>query len=416
MGSIADIAYQRGTTTRRCGSAARSSCRSTSGSVTPARPPSPGARSPTSPTIAGRLRRGAADPPRGRAAGLRAARRHPRPPRSPGARSPTSPTSAATTTRRCGSAARSSCRSMSGSVTPAQPPSPGAGSPTSPTSAATTMRRCGSAARSSCRSTSGSATPARPPSPGADRRHRLPARRLRRGAADPPRGRAAGLRAARRHPLGRRHLGQDRRHRLPAGRLRRGAADPPRGRAAGLRAARRHPVGRGRLGQHRRHRLPARGITTRRCGSAARCSCRSTSGSVTPGRSPSPGAGSPTSPTSGAITTRRLNCSVERLEANQQLGDLDGIAAASWDLARIDLAREDYESAFPRLAESFRIFGDLQRPDGLAAVGLSLGQLLMAAGQRRRGPPGARRKPGSRGQDRLDRRDPADHRAAEPLT
>ena len=69
-----------------------------------------------------------------------------------------------------------------------------------------------------------------------------------------------------------------------------------------------------------------------------------------------------------------------RLEANKQLGDLDGIAGASWDLARIDLAREDYQSALPRLIESFQINGRLQRPDGIATVGMALGQLLMAAG------------------------------------
>ena len=71
----------------------------------------------------------------------------------------------------------------------------------------------------------------------------------------------------------------------------------------------------------------------------------------------------------------------KRLEANKQLGDLDGIAAASWDLARIDLARKDYQAALPRLIESFQIFGRLQRPDGIAAVGWTLGQLLLAAGQ-----------------------------------
>lgn len=31
--------------------------------------------------------------------------------------------------------------------------------------------------------------------------------------------------------------------------------------------------------------------------------------------------------------------------------------------------------------ESFQILGRLQRPDGIAAVGITLGQLLMAAGQ-----------------------------------
>jgi hypothetical protein len=39
------------------------------------------------------------------------------------------------------------------------------------------------------------------------------------------------------------------------------------------------------------------------------------------------------------------------------------------------------EAALPQLMESFQIFGRLQRPDGIAAVGWSLGQLLMAAGQ-----------------------------------
>ena len=71
----------------------------------------------------------------------------------------------------------------------------------------------------------------------------------------------------------------------------------------------------------------------------------------------------------------------KRLQVNKQLGDLDGIAAATWDLAQIDLKREDYESAFPRLIESFQIFSHLQRPDGIAAVGLTLGRLLIAAGQ-----------------------------------
>jgi tetratricopeptide (TPR) repeat protein len=70
----------------------------------------------------------------------------------------------------------------------------------------------------------------------------------------------------------------------------------------------------------------------------------------------------------------------KRLEVNTQLGDLDGIAAASWDLARIDLTREDHESALPRLAESFQILTRLERPDGIALVGTALGRLLAAAG------------------------------------
>ena len=93
---------------------------------------------------------------------------------------------------------------------------------------------------------------------GSDRRHHLRSRRLRRGPADPPRNPAARLRAPRRHPLRRRHLGPDRRRRLLARRLRRGPADPPRNRAARLRAPRRHPLRRRHLGQHRRRRLLAR--------------------------------------------------------------------------------------------------------------------------------------------------------------
>ena len=71
----------------------------------------------------------------------------------------------------------------------------------------------------------------------------------------------------------------------------------------------------------------------------------------------------------------------KRLEVNQQLGDLGGIAAASWGLARIDLARKDQQAAIPRLIESFKINSQLQRPEGIAGTGTLLGQLLLTAGQ-----------------------------------
>ena len=70
----------------------------------------------------------------------------------------------------------------------------------------------------------------------------------------------------------------------------------------------------------------------------------------------------------------------KRLDVHTHLGDLEGIAAATWDLARIDLARQDYQSAFPRLIESFRIMHQLQRPDGIAIVGMTLGELMQAVG------------------------------------
>ncbi|MCX3286230.1 CHAT domain-containing protein [Streptomyces sp. NEAU-H22] len=77
-----------------------------------------------------------------------------------------------------------------------------------------------------------------------------------------------------------------------------------------------------------------------------------------------------------------LELQLKRLEVNKQLGDMDGIAAANWDLARIDLSRQDFDAAMPRLVTSFQLFLKLQRPDGIGVVGATLGQILMAAGER----------------------------------
>ncbi|MFI6009534.1 CHAT domain-containing protein [Streptomyces sp. NPDC051243] len=77
-----------------------------------------------------------------------------------------------------------------------------------------------------------------------------------------------------------------------------------------------------------------------------------------------------------------LELQLKRLEVNEQLGDMDGIAAANWDLAQIDLHRRDLDAAVPRLVTSFQLFLRLQRPDGIAVVGTTLGQLLLAAGER----------------------------------
>ena len=70
----------------------------------------------------------------------------------------------------------------------------------------------------------------------------------------------------------------------------------------------------------------------------------------------------------------------KRLEVHKQLGDLAEIAAADWELAQIDLAQQDYESAASRMAESFQIFVRLRRPDGIATVGKTVGELMLAAG------------------------------------
>ncbi|WP_432033190.1 tetratricopeptide repeat protein [Streptomyces antibioticus] len=80
-------------------------------------------------------------------------------------------------------------------------------------------------------------------------------------------------------------------------------------------------------------------------------------------------------------TDEALELQLKRLEVNEQLGDMDGIAAANWDLARIDLSRQDLNAAVPRLVTSFQLLLKLQRPDGIAVVGATLGQLLLAAGE-----------------------------------
>ena len=70
-----------------------------------------------------------------------------------------------------------------------------------------------------------------------------------------------------------------------------------------------------------------------------------------------------------------------RLEANRGLGNLDGIAAALWDLASIDLQRENFEAALPRVAEAYGLLARLGRAEGLAVVGSVHGQFLVAGGQ-----------------------------------
>ncbi|MFC8720630.1 tetratricopeptide repeat protein, partial [Kitasatospora sp. NPDC057198] len=73
---------------------------------------------------------------------------------------------------------------------------------------------------------------------------------------------------------------------------------------------------------------------------------------------------------------------LKRLQVNEQLGDINEIAAANWDLARIDLNRRDLQAAIPRLVTSFQLLVKLRRPDGIAVVGINLGQVMLAAGAR----------------------------------
>ncbi|WP_307798210.1 tetratricopeptide repeat protein [Actinoplanes flavus] len=71
----------------------------------------------------------------------------------------------------------------------------------------------------------------------------------------------------------------------------------------------------------------------------------------------------------------------EVLPALERLNDLDGIANATWGIAEIQLGRQEFEAAVPNLVKAFQILEHLQRPDGLAVVGNTLGQILMAYGE-----------------------------------
>ena len=70
---------------------------------------------------------------------------------------------------------------------------------------------------------------------------------------------------------------------------------------------------------------------------------------------------------------------------SEELGDVDGIANALWSIARIELHRKEYQQAFHHLMRSYAMNFQLERLDGDCWVGLDLGQLLYAAGEKDRG-------------------------------
>ncbi len=75
----------------------------------------------------------------------------------------------------------------------------------------------------------------------------------------------------------------------------------------------------------------------------------------------------------------------ERLEANRGLGDQDGIAAALWDIAQIELQQGRIPAAAPRIAEAYEIFTRIGRLEGIAVIGAAHGQNLAVSGQKEQG-------------------------------
>ncbi|GIE40872.1 SAV_2336 N-terminal domain-related protein [Actinoplanes lobatus] len=69
------------------------------------------------------------------------------------------------------------------------------------------------------------------------------------------------------------------------------------------------------------------------------------------------------------------------LPVNERHNDLDGIANTTLGIAQIQLQQQDFSSALPNLLKAFEILERLQRPDGIAVVGVTLGELLAAIGE-----------------------------------
>ncbi len=74
---------------------------------------------------------------------------------------------------------------------------------------------------------------------------------------------------------------------------------------------------------------------------------------------------------------RRLQ--TERLETNRQLGNVDGIASAQWDLAQLDLAEQKLDDAIPRVLEAYQIVASMGRAEGVMVIGPVCAQFLAGA-------------------------------------
>ena len=75
----------------------------------------------------------------------------------------------------------------------------------------------------------------------------------------------------------------------------------------------------------------------------------------------------------------------QRLETHKQLQDPKGIAATLWAMAQIELQQGKIQDAADKIPEAYAIFDKLGRLDGIAAIGVTYGQLLIGAGLRDEG-------------------------------
>jgi tetratricopeptide (TPR) repeat protein len=80
-----------------------------------------------------------------------------------------------------------------------------------------------------------------------------------------------------------------------------------------------------------------------------------------------------------------LQLHLDELRITRELGDVDGTANTLWSIAQTEIYHQKWQEAYDHLAESYAINLKLGHLDGICFVGLDLGQLLCAAGQRQEG-------------------------------
>ncbi len=66
---------------------------------------------------------------------------------------------------------------------------------------------------------------------------------------------------------------------------------------------------------------------------------------------------------------------------------MDGIASTLWDIAQIELQRENMQSAFEKLSEAYPLFIHIGRLDGISFAGQLLGFFLCQTDQPDKGIP-----------------------------
>lgn len=80
-----------------------------------------------------------------------------------------------------------------------------------------------------------------------------------------------------------------------------------------------------------------------------------------------------------------LRLQTERLRVNNGLGDVDGMAAALWDISQIELQKDAVQEGLQHLNESYTLFVKIGRVDSISIVGMTWGAILCHLGDKEQG-------------------------------